>query len=220
VRTSLLRLVFALLVATTLVRTASACASMANDYDMGVYATADVVVRAKVAGYRVDPQTAVAYFDLETVETLAGRRVYLKPANGEILKDVRWANPSLGIPEIWKTEAIIVGVMASPDTNGAIQLSLAQQFCNPDFILKDSERNRELLASAFSMGESVVLTRDFLERRGMESALRVMEVRLRILIASKAYQDPQKMEAALRNMKAELEKLSIFSDRRPEPAEK
>lgn len=216
----LIRIMLASLVAAAVPCAASACATTSRDYHMAAYIEADVVIRAKVIGYRRDPKTGVAYFDLETVETLAGPRVYLKPAKGAILKDVSWINSTFGIPESWKTEAIIVGVISSLDPSGVMQLSLVQQLCNPNFILKDSERNRELLQSALSGGSTVVLARDLEDARAMENALRVMQVRLRKLIASKAYHEPQKMEAALRNLKAELEELSIFSDRSPEPAEK
>ena len=214
----LLRRLVPALLAVALPHAAGACAVLASHYDMEAYADADVIIRAKVVGYRLD-ETGLAHFDLETVETLETVRSLIRLEKGAILRDVLWQNSTFKTPDIWKTEAILVGVVALIDKSGAVQLRLVQQGCNPRFILKDSAKNRELLAAAFSRRTSVVLTRDQENARAIKNSLASIRPRLKFLINTQAQTDPQRIKEELRKTYAELERLFIAVDPRPEPAE-
>lgn len=193
--TTIVRVLLALAMAAISYR-ASACSTVAGYYDLGAYAEADVVIRAKVIGYRYDPKIGFAYFDLETIETLSSPQGHSKLEKGTVLRNVGWINSTFETPAEWTSDAIIVGVIVSLDGNGDVHFSIIQQACYPFFILKDSEKNRQLIKSEFSI---------FLKRIKLNRA--------------RDYYEAQEMSAGVSAMDARLKKLRIPVDIQPEIAD-
>lgn len=74
--------------------------SKRSDFGFEDFLFADVVIEARVVGYRPNPETNVAYLDLDTIKTLKGFAkeswtVDLRPFSTRVPKDNLWRNPVL-----------------------------------------------------------------------------------------------------------------------------
>jgi hypothetical protein len=96
-----------------------------QDFGTSDFVFADVVVEARVIGYRTHPQKNIAYVDLETIRTLQGFEKKRWTA------DLRPFTSSLPETNIWGDSPVLVALRGRITETGEFTATVIDKFCAP-----------------------------------------------------------------------------------------